>query len=177
MVEKSGRKTFHMDLKKMIRVQDLFPKFGMKPLEDDSESKFTEVRLPIDDKDFEKRNLPLADAAGKIDEETFVFVEFDNGGQISHSLLKYFYYLKKSKKRPRTLYLFHIYGKEFAPEIDKNKRNYLFHRKLVQFLCDKIRESYKDVDFVYVPSGKGGQGFVKAAEAYKWLEASFQSKL
>ena len=94
------RKNLHNELKRMIREQKLFQRNRMTPFND----KFTEVPMEIEGEGFEKRNLPLADAAGKRDEETFVFVELDNGGQISHSLLKYYYWLEKLVKKPKKLY-------------------------------------------------------------------------
>jgi len=142
------------------------------------EEKFTEVRLRIKGEDFEEKNFPLADAAAMLDDETFVFVEFDNGGQISHSLLKYYYWIEKLESMPKKGYLFHVYGSEFAPDVDRCNRNFYFHRKLVSFLLGKIREIFRNFEYISsVPQlPRSGEGFRTADEAYKWLEDRFEER-
>lgn len=171
-----GRNNFHVQLKRMIENDGLFQQFGILPLE----GKFTEVRLPINDKELDRngkrgqKNLPLADAGGKISEDALVFVEFDSGGQISHTLLKFLYYLENPKKTPEKLFLFHIYGKEFNKENDPEGNNYLFHKRLVKYLCDRIRERCKGTEFIYVPSRADTYGFESADRAHEWLEEKFE---
>lgn len=166
---------FHDEMKKIIRSENLFKKFGMSPLANKTKNAFTEVRLPIDDKELTRAaNLPLADAGGKVDDNILVFVEFDSGGQISHTLLKFLYYLENPHTKPKELYLFHIYGKEFTEEYDKDGYNYLFHKRLVTYLIDRIEERCGDTEFIYVSSRDERYGFAEATEAYKWLEGKFE---
>jgi len=180
-VNKKKRTNFHIDMKRKINQERLFQKYKMHSLPDEPENKFTEVRLPIVGVDLNRngeksrRNLPVADAGGKINDDSFVFVEFDSGGQISHTLLKFLYFLENSEIRLKRLYLFHIYGKEFSRCKDPNKQNYLFHRKLVDYLRDRIKERCVATEFTYIKlMDEKGFGFTSADKAYERLKGEFK---
>jgi hypothetical protein len=168
----------HLDLKEMIKRKGLFE--GFTPIDERFDKRFTEVPLEIKGPPEEERlaakNFPKVDAAGKKG-DSLVFVELDNGGQISHTLLKFYYWLATGKS-PQKVHLFHIYGKQFSKEVDKTGDNYLFHRLLVKFLLKKIAEiqgvggNFKYTSSIDEPTGKG---FEKADEAYKWLEEKIKT--
>jgi len=162
----------HLDLKEMIKRKGLFE--GFTPIG----KKFTEVPLKIKGPSEEERladkNLPKVDAAGEKG-DSLVFVELDNGGQISHTLLKFYYWLTTDKP-PQKVHLFHIYGKQFSKEVDKTGDNYRFHHLLVKFLLKKIAEIQGvGGNFKYTSSIDEREGFEKADEAYEWLEEKIKT--
>jgi len=128
-------------------------------------SKFSEVYLPMEGEGIPKIALPKADFAAQFD-ETYVYVEVYKDQGVSHNLAKYFYILHCLKSKPKRILVFHVLG----PGFHESKHNYLFHRKLADFLAAKIKDAFRNkFEFYYEKS----EPFLNTEDAVKWLSEKF----
>jgi hypothetical protein len=122
---------------------------------------FADVCLPLEGEGVPKNVLPEADFAARFN-GTYLYVEVDTGGGVSHNLAKYFYVLDCLKSKPKRILVFHILGPEFL----ETPHNLEFNRKLASFLAEKIKDAFKDeFEFYYEQS----EPFLNNEEALKWL--------
>jgi len=145
------------DLKR--KVISMLEERGLHPLP--GNNKFSEVYLPMEGEGIPKIALPKADFAASFN-ETHLYVEVDTGEGVSHNVAKYFYILNCLKSKPKKVFVFHVLGPGFLV----TEHNYLFHRKLANFLAGKIKGAFVDeFEFHYEQSDP----FSHNEEALKWL--------
>jgi len=153
-----GGTTWTSKLQKLVK--SLFKMKGLQYLPECN--RFTEVLLQVEGEEIPRNVSPKADCAGRCG-DLFVFVELDVGEGVSHNVAKYFYYFDRLQHKPRSVFLFHILGPGFLI----SQSNYLFYRKLAEFLAEEIKMKFKNsFNFTYMPS----KPFEDADEASVWLK-------
>ena len=111
-------------------------------------NRFAEVYLPVDGESIPPQALPKADFAAK-QKDTYLFIEVDKDQGAPHNVAKYFYILDRLRTKPNRVLLLHLLGSGFLA----SENNYVFHRKLADFLSKKIKSAFeKQFEFTYNPS-------------------------
>jgi len=115
---------------------------------------FNEIRChsPLEALDLKGKKRFVADlVASSSGGGKLIFIEIDKSGAASHSVLKYFPYLKalfRDQALVKKVFLLHAFGEGFC--LNKNQ-NLISHRKLAAFMA-RIMEEYFHPRFKYVPS-------------------------